>query len=409
MNKRKILLTVGFLAIASLVLTTAMMVRHNNVSGFLETPTSYEENHTDIELDFWLNVSGTLSPFASMEMEESSFQLLHARYSFSSREALETIYGYDIFSPEFMVENQLMFLRSSDYLARIVESSRSGIGIEACPGFYFELFSNSDDQVDNYWAVGGATTSAITYPFETEESFIDDGAQTTYLMNWTKAIDDTSEPTLTLDSQNLLVKDDDSQFLGTKYFAGDAMSFQEYSQAIADQGGVTLYNIANTSIIGWLMEDDQINTVNIDFEEPEAVSSSPAGAMSTRGGILKRFSFSLLKRRRENVYSTSSSLFRNFFSRLPISRVISGIRSVPSKANFYAYKQVGSAWQQKQLGLRSIAGGIKQSMGKLMGTIFSGTGLTIMAIGYVGIGAIKSFRGGSFAWKPWKRDQWKLK
>lgn len=405
MNKRKIMLTVGFLAITSLVLTSAMLVRQNNVSGFLETATSYEENHTDIELDFFLNVSGSISPFATQEVKP--YQMLHARYSFSSRESLETIYGYDIFNLEFMIENQLTLLGSSDCLAKIVIADCSGVAIESMPGFEFVLYDNADDQVDNYWAVGGATTSAIAYPV-TEESFVDEGATTTFLMNWTKAIDDTTAPTLTLDSQNLLVKDDDTQYLGTKYLAGDAMTLSEYATAIAAQAGVTLYDIANTSVIGWLMEDDEINTINVEFEEPTAVSSSP-GAMSIRAGILRRFSFSLLRRNRENLYSTSSSLRRNFFSRIPTSRVISGIRSVPSNAKSYLSTAIGSNWQGKQIGIRSIAGGIKQSIGKLFGTIFSGTGLTVMALGYFGIGAIKAVRGGKLIWKPWKRSEWKLR
>ncbi|MHA1880193.1 MAG: hypothetical protein ACTSYG_07325 [Candidatus Heimdallarchaeota archaeon] len=387
---KKNLLFVFGLVVGALVLSSSLMPAR----AIFMSPSDFEQNHFDIELDFWLNTTGTLTSPASVE--STNFQLLHARYSFSTRATLAAIYGYDIVSSvDFFLAERLTNFYAQDCYSYLSFSKSTGKPIVTVVSIL------GDDNPGEYWDMGGGSTSELFMPI-TEQDFVDEGASTTYLMNFTKAYDDTTEPTLTLDSQNILSKDTSTQYLGVKYHASESMSINDYATVICEMNDVTLYDIANASTICWLMQDsidhDEINNVAIDFE----VQSSSTTGLHVNTGILKRYSFSLLKRVRDKIYSTTSTLQRNLFIRIPTSRVISGIRSVPSAAGYYRYDQIGSYWYSKKLGVRAIAGSIKDTALKFFGTIFSNTGLTIMAFVYAGIGIVRLRKGKKFLWKPWK-------
>jgi len=393
MKKKNILLTVLTITLVAMITFGAVQ----DSRAMLESPSSFEENHYDIELDFWLNTTGTIAMLGVDNEGES--MMLHARYSFSSRETLQNIYGFDVLTNEQFFEDEglnAFYCQGAYSQYTFVEDVRGEYSPELV---VFE--PDDDDETDNYWAMGGGATSEVYQPMS-EETFLDAGATTCYLMNKSKAYDDTTEPTLTLDSQNLMTKDDDAIYMGVTYTAGEAMTVNQYAAAICAMNGVTLYDIANASTLSWLMKDsvenNDINAISIDFEAPQIDTNG----FGIRAGILKRFSFSLLKRAKDKVYSTASTLRRNLLTRIPLSRVISGIRAVPSAAQYFDFAKIGSNWFTKNLGVRANAGGLKNTIVKLIGTLTSGTGIAIMAIGYVLIGGLRVRKGKKFLFKPWK-------
>ena len=371
MNKKKLVLISTFAIIAMFAIGAAnQAVQAIDESDFWWTADAYEENVFFSELDLWVNVTETLSP----ESQES--MMLHGRISYCSLQTLG--YHYDI-NQEFFEANNLHYLAVNDGYFRM--NRDIGLTTNSLNRITNDLIfipQVSTDDPEEALPVGGGDTD-ISY-VETESSLYDEDASTSYLLNFTLNIDDTTEPV----SADYLAKDADSEFFGTKYNAGDGLSVVQYCMALAQQNGYTYSAVHNASYVGWCMDESVMNLGALCFEELNPTAS--VAGLTTKATVLKRWSTGIFKRVRDG-WSKAGSVVKNMFNRVPQSGVISGIADVPSNAFSYIKNLIGSFWQDKVVALKTQSGGIFDALKtglakifKVVGGIFGVAILTIVVV-----------------------------
>ena len=198
-------------------------------------------------------------------------------------------------------------------------------------------------------------------------------------------LDDTSLPTAS--NYTFIDRGGDSLWGATTYDAIDGKSVYDYAEELAEADGGELYDVANSTYLGFMKDPDAMKDVIVYFEEPQVSAMlyiDANGEPVFEAGALKRYRVFLQQKRFDRKYTsmqggdmtTTKSRFTS------IQNALGDLEQIPVKTKSYASQPIGSAFEKLKLGTGGIFNGMKKALMGFLGVI-SLTFLVILALVWI--------------------------
>ena len=299
----------------------------------VSTPDLFEENGYEPALDIWLNQSVGAMPF-------------HV-----------TKYGVDAVSQGWTMRHIRLFTpRANLQLTPALSDSELEV--------FFLQGSGAGDVNDAGYLAWADRDVDSRYNYDADTFKLED-AGNTYTLGY-DYLDDTTLPTAS--NYTFIDRDGDNLLGATTYDAFDGKSVFNYATELAESEGGVLYDVANSTYLGFMKDEDAMKDVIVYFEEPQVSTMlfsyiDAGGQIVIKATALKRYRIFLQQKRFDRDFtSTQGGDMTTTNSRfIAIQNALGNLEQIPVGTKSYASQPIGSAFEKLKLGTGGIFNGVKKA------------------------------------------------